>query len=232
MSNPFLAPTLPEQLPDNPMDWAGAWLDEATAQQVQRNPNSMTLVTVGENAQPSARVVLCKRFVADPGYVVFYTNYKSQKVRELQANARVAVTFHWDALGRQVRLEGLAVLSPAPESDEYFATRDWGSKIGAWGSDQSAPLESRKALKKQVLARALKLGVTVSKDLQSVLKKDRPVIPRPDHWGGVRVWPHKIELWVEGADRIHDRAAWTRSLTPAGEHDFETGAWTGTRLQP
>ena len=232
MSNPFLAPTLPEQLPDNPMDWAGAWLDEATAQQVQRNPNSMTLVTVGENAQPSARVVLCKRFVADPGYVVFYTNYKSQKVRELQANARVAVTFHWDALGRQVRLEGLAVLSPAPESDEYFATRDWGSKIGAWGSDQSAPLESRKALKKQVLARALKLGVTVSKDLQSVLKKDRPVIPRPDHWGGVRVWPHKIELWVEGADRIHDRAAWTRSLTPAGGHDFETGAWTGTRLQP
>ena len=232
MSNPFLAPTLPDALPDNPMHWAGAWLDEATARELQRNPNSMTLVTVGDNAQPSARVVLCKQFVADPGYLVFYTNYKSRKIRELRANPLVAATFHWDALGRQVRLEGPAVFSPAAESDAYFATRDWGSKLGAWGSDQSAPLESRNALKKQVLARALKLGVNVSKDLQSLLKKDRPVIPRPEHWGGVRIWPHTIELWVEGADRIHDRAAWTRSLSPAGDHDFEAGAWSGTRLQP
>lgn len=232
MSNPFLAPTLPEQLPDNPMDWAGAWLEEATAQQVQRNPNSMTLVTVGGDAQPSARVVLCKRFVADPGFLVFYTNYKSQKVRELKSNPLVAATFHWDAIGRQIRLEGPAVLSPATESDEYFATRDWGSKIGAWGSDQSAPLESRSALRKQVYARALKLGVKVTKDLQSVLRKDRPIIPRPEHWGGVRIWPHKVELWIEGADRIHDRAAWTRTLSPAGDHEFEAGPWSGTRLQP
>ena len=232
MSNPFLAPTLPDQLPDNPMDWAKAWLDEATDRELQRNPNSMTLVTVGQDAQPSARVVLCKDFVAEPGFLVFYTNYKSQKARELLANPRVAATFHWDAIGRQIRLEGSAVLSPASESDEYFASRDWGSKIGAWGSDQSAPLDSRNALKKQVYARALKLGVSVTRDLQSVLKKDRPVIPRPDHWGGIRIWPHKIELWLEGADRIHDRAAWTRTLSPAGDHDFDPGAWSGTRLQP
>ena len=232
MSNPFLAPTLPDELPDNPMHWAHAWLDEARTQQLQRNPNSMTLVTVDENARPSSRVVLCKTFVADPGYLVFYTNYQSRKVRELLVNPMVAANFHWDGIGRQIRLEGRAVISPAEESDAYFATRDWGSKIGAWGSDQSAPLESRKALRKQVYARALELGVKVSKDLQSVLKKDRPVIPRPEHWGGVRIWPERMELWIEGADRIHDRAQWTRSLAAAGDYDFEPGAWSGVRLQP
>jgi len=129
MTNPFLAPTLPDELPDNPMDWAEAWLQEATTQSVQRNPNSMTFVSVAGNGQPSARVVLCKSFVADPGYVVFYTNYKSRKVDELVSHPNVAATFHWDALGRQIRLEGLAVYSPDSESDEYFATRDWGSQI-------------------------------------------------------------------------------------------------------
>ena len=232
MTNPYLAPTLPDDLPDDPMSWAEAWLREATDQAVQRNPNSMTLVTVSESGQPSARVVLCKSFVADPGYVVLYTNYKSRKVIEIQSRPHVAATFHWDALGRQIRLEGIAVTSPDEESDDYFATRDWGSQLGAWGSDQSAPLESRQALREQVLDRARLLGINVTDNLQSLKDDQIPTISRPPHWGGVRIWPSQIELWIEGADRIHDRAAWSRTLDPAGDHDFEAGPWVGTRLQP
>ena len=193
MIKPSLTAPLPDELPENPMDWARAWLDEATETQIQRNPNSMTLVTVGENLQPTARIVLCKAFVADPGYIVFYTNYRSQKAQQLQANPQVAVTFHWDAAGRQVRLEGPAVCSPKTESDEYFASRNWGSQIGALGSDQSAPIESRQALRTQIYTRARELGVNVSEDLQSVPNEDRLAIPRPDHWGGIRVWPENIE---------------------------------------
>lgn len=232
MTNPYLAPTLPEQLPDNPMSWAEAWLIEATERAVQRNPNSMTLVTIANNGQPSARVVLCKSFVVNPGYLVFYTNYQSRKMREMAANPSVAATFHWDALGRQIRLEGSAIVSPEEESDAYFATRDTGSQIGAWGSDQSSPLMSRQALKDQVHERARKLGVELSEELQVADRGESPRIPRPPHWGGVRIWPTRIELWIEGSDRIHDRAAWTRSLATNGEHDFEVGPWTGTRLQP
>jgi len=232
MSNPYLAPTLPDDLPDDPMSWAAAWLQEATDQSVQRNPNSMTLVTVSDSGQPSARVVLCKNFVADPGYVVVYTNYMSRKVVEIESQANVAATFHWDALGRQIRLEGTAVFSPDKESDDYFATRDWGSQLGAWGSDQSSPLESRQALRDQVLARARALGIDVTGDLQSLNGDQIPAISRPPHWGGIRIWPNRIELWVEGADRIHDRASWDRTLKPSGDHDFDTGPWTGTRLQP
>ena len=214
------------------MHWAAAWLDEATRQRVQRNPNSMTLVTVAEDGQPSARVVLCKDFVPDPGYLVFYTNYESRKVRELRANPRVAVTLHWDALGRQVRIEGIAVLSPAAESDAYFASRHWGSQLGAWGSDQSAPLASRDALLAQLRERAGKLGLNVSEDMQSIQDAERPVIPRPDHWGGVRVWASRVELWIEGKDRIHDRGCWQRKLDRNDEDGFIAGEWNGTRLQP
>lgn len=227
-----MAPVLPDLLPDDPLAWASAWLKHASDNAVQRNPNAMTLATVGGNGAPSARVVLCKAFVTDPGYVVFYTNYKSKKVAQLAQNPQVALTFHWDALGRQVRLEGIAVRSPAAESDAYFATRDWGSRLGAWGSDQSAALESRDALFRQVRARALDLGIDVSENLQTLRGDGRPAIPRPPHWGGIRVWPNRAELWIEGADRIHDRAAWSRSLEPADDYTFRPGPWTGARLQP
>ena len=166
MTNPYLAHRLPDDLPPDPMHWAAAWLDEAARQCVQRNPNAMNLATVGCEGRPSARVVLCKAFVPDPGYLVFYTNYKSRKVSELRASPRVAVTFHWDALGRQVRIEGMALFSPAAESDAYFASRDPGSQLGAWGSDQSAPLASRDALFRQLRERATELGLNVSDDMQ------------------------------------------------------------------
>ena len=231
MTNPYLVQQLPATLPENPMQWAAAWLDEAARQRVQRNPNSMTFATVGNDGKPSARVVLCKDFVADPGYLVFFTNYLSRKVREIRANPDVAVTFHWDALGRQVRIEGTAVFSPAAESDAYFATRDRGSQLGAWGSDQSAPLASREALLRQLQERARNLGLNVSDDLQSIEIVDGGVIPRPDHWGGVRVWASAVELWIEGRDRIHDRARWRRTLD-ASDGDFVAGPWEGSRLQP
>jgi len=214
------------------MDWAKAWLDEAVQNEVQRNPNSMTAVTVDDSGQPSARVVLCKDFVTDPGYLVFYTNYKSDKVKQIAGNNRVALLFHWDSFGRQVRIEGQAVHSPADESDAYFASRDWGSQLGAWGSDQSSPLESRAALIAQVGRRAMKLGVGAAKNIKSIAITDRAIIQRPPHWGGIRVWANRIELWIEGTDRIHDRARWDRSLVANEDGTFMVGEWTGTRLQP
>ena len=214
------------------MHWAAAWLDEAVRRKVQRNPNSMTLATVGDGAQPSSRVVLCKSFVPDPGYVVLYTNYKSRKVIELDANPRVALTFHWDTLGRQIRIEGIAVRSPDAESDDYFASRDRGSQVGAWASDQSAPIDSRDGLMQQLRERARSLGVNVSDDMQKFEGDNGSQIPRPAHWGGIRVWAASVELWIEGNDRIHDRGRWQRSLTTDSEHSFTTTEWRGTRLQP
>lgn len=226
------ADRLPDELPADPMHWADAWIKEATARKVQRNPNSMTVVTVDAHSNPSARVLLCKEFVPDPGYLVFYTNYNSRKVKELEQCAKVAAVFHWDALGRQIRIEGLAVRSPEAESDAYFKTREWGSQLGAWGSDQSDVLESRQALIEQLRERAARLGLSLSDDLQSLTAEEQPTIERPPHWGGIRIWASAIELWIEGKDRIHDRGAWTRELVKASEHAFNTTPWVGRRLQP
>lgn len=232
VSDLFAVPRLPRELPSDPLQWVKDWLDEAFEKKTARNPHAMTCVTVDSESRPAARMVLCKDLVPDPGYVVFYTNYKSDKSRHIAGNPNVALVFHWDALGRQVRIEGQAVRSPEEESDAYFATRDWVSQIGAWGSDQSAPLESRSALVAQVRDRSVKLGVSAVKNLRSIATADRKVIPRPPHWGGYRVWARRVELWIEGRDRIHDRARWERTLEPDGETAFETGAWTSTRLQP
>lgn len=232
MSELYAVKRLPKDLPPDPMPWVRDWLDEAFDKRVQRNPHSMACMTVDDQSRPSARMVLCKEIVTDPGYVVFYTNYKSDKAKHLANNPQVALVLHWDALGRQVRIEGEAVRSPAGESDAYFASRDWVSQIGAWGSDQSAPLESRAALVAQVRDRAIKLGVRAVRNLRSIAAAERNVIPRPPHWGGYRVWARRVELWIEGRDRIHDRARWERSLRRAADDTFVTGDWTSTRLQP
>ncbi len=232
MSKPQTADRLPDELPADPMHWADAWIKEAIASEVQRNPTSMTFVTVDAASSPSARVVLCKEFVPDPGYLVFHTNYNSRKVKELEQCANVAVVFHWDALGRQIRIEGLAVRSPEAESDTYFKTREWGSQLSAWGSDQSDELESREALIQQLRERAAGLGLSVADDLQSLTSTEQPRIDRPAHWGGIRVWASAIELWIEGRDRIHDRGAWKRDLSRASDHIFNVTPWVGRRLQP
>ena len=232
LSKPKTSDRLPDELPVDPMHWADAWIKEATASEIQRNPNSMTLVTVDADANPSARVVLCKEFVPEPGYLVFYTNYNSKKVKDLEQCAKVAAVFHWDALGRQIRIEGLAVRSPEAENDAYFATRDWGSQLGAWGSDQSETIASHAALVSQIRQRASDLGLTLDADTQTLADDNIPDIARPAHWGGFRLWATMVELWIEGKNRIHDRACWQRDIVRATEHTFTTTPWTGNRLQP
>jgi pyridoxamine 5'-phosphate oxidase len=228
----MLADRLPDELPSDPMHWADAWLKEATAAEVQRNPNSMTIASVGADSRPSSRVVLCKEFVPDPGYLVFYTNYRSKKSLELAANPHAAALLHWDALGRQIRIEGTVVRSPEEESDVYFATRDRGSQLGAWGSDQSDPIASHDALIDQVRQRATDLGLQLGPDMQPLAGGKDPEIARPAHWGGFRLWATMVELWIEGKNRVHDRACWQRDIVRSSEHTFTTTPWNGQRIQP
>jgi pyridoxamine 5'-phosphate oxidase len=124
------------------------------------------------------------------------------------------------------------VRSPESESDSYFVTRDPGSQLGAWGSDQSEAIASRDALVLQIRERAAQLGVPFDEDERGQTLAGAAPIARPPHWGGLRLWAGMIELWVEGKDRIHDRAAWCRELVRTDEHTFSVSPWTGTRLQP
>src|SRR5258706_16301355 len=128
---------LPDPLPGDPLQMTETWIRQAFDEQVQPNPNAMTLATVGLNGQPAARIVLCKNLALPEGYLVFYTNYESRKGAELAAQPRAAALLHWDILGRQVRIEGFVVKSPPRESDDYFAGRPWQSRVGAWASQQS-----------------------------------------------------------------------------------------------
>ena len=188
----------------------------------------MVLATVDADGQPSARVVLCKDIDPAGANVVFHTNYLSRKGRELAANPRAAVVFHWDHRHRQVRAEGsVAPLSDA-ENDAYFRTRPWQSRLGAWASQQSQPVESRGALQRAVAAAALKFRIAwhgPGSDEPAGLSVE---IPRPAHWGGFRLTVNAIELWCEGEFRIHDRARWTRTRSAPGM----APTWSVTRLQP
>jgi pyridoxamine 5'-phosphate oxidase len=216
--------SLPEPLPNDPMPLFHEWFKDAAARRTQPNPDAMIVATAAGNGDPSARVLLCKRVVVDPGYIVFFTNYQSRKGRELAARPRAAAVFHWDALHRQVRIEGPIARSPDRESDEYFASRALESRVAAWASAQSEPLASREALRQRVHEIAERFGVAPGATSGTV--------PRPPHWGGSRLWVERIELWTEGANRIHDRAVWTRQLQPASEHMFAGGPWRSTRLNP
>jgi pyridoxamine 5'-phosphate oxidase len=215
---------LPEPLPADPFALFAEWFAAANEQRVQPNPDAMVVATVDADGHPSARVVLCKQLIASPGYVVFFTNYQSRKGRALGATGRAAAVFHWDAFSRQVRLEGPVLRSPADESDAYFASRPVASRLGAWASRQSEPLASRAALVDQVAAAAERFKVRADATEGDV--------PRPPHWGGFRLWPEAIELWVEGPGRVHDRARWTRKLDPKDAVSFAAGPWSGTRLNP
>jgi pyridoxamine 5'-phosphate oxidase len=222
---------LPDPLPPEPLALLNQWMAQSWQQRLQPNPNAMVLATSDPDGRPSARVVLCKEIVAQPGYLVFFTNYLSRKGRQLSRNPRAAAVIHWDALHRQVRVEGPVTQAPAASSDAYFASRPWQSRIGAWASEQSAPIASREALQKVVASTAERFGVPDPGQVTS----DGPVdfqIPRPPHWGGYHLWADSVELWVEGEARIHDRARWTRELTPEADSTFRTGPWTVTRLQP
>lgn len=219
--------TLPEHLPKSPVPLFRAWFDEARSRNLQPNPNAFTLATVDPDGRPSARIVLCKDLHDEPGFLVFFTNYAGRKGRALEAHPRAACVFHWDQLDRQVRVEGPVVRSPAPESDAYFDSRRWESRVGAWASEQSEPIASREAMISKARHTAERLGV----DLAAAVGGQPIEIDRPPHWGGYRIWFERVELWCGGIGRVHDRAGWTRTLTPDGDA-FKPGAWSGTRLQP
>ncbi len=216
--------------PADPLAVLERWLAEAREQRIQPNPNAMVLATCDAAGRPSARVVLCKGLAVAPGYLAFYTNYQSRKGRELAVSGRAAAVFHWDVLHRQVRVEGPVVRAPTQDSDEYFASRPWQSRLGAWASAQSQPAESRQSLERSLRAAAERFGAPPpdSARAESAFAGE---IPRPAHWGGYRLWAESVELWVEGAARIHDRLLWNRHLTPAGE-GFAFSPWQVTRLQP
>jgi pyridoxamine 5'-phosphate oxidase len=221
--------TLPEPLPANPLNLAAQWLAQARLDAAQPNPNAMVLATVDQRGYPSARVVLCKEIDTKLGHILFYTNYRSRKGRELEANCRAAVVFHWDHRHRQVRVEGPVELLSDAENDAYFRTRAWQSRLGAWASEQSEPVESRQALERSVTAMARRFGVPYEGP-GSAEPSDMTVdVPRPPNWGGFRLCADAVELWVEGEFRIHDRARWTRSLPDRRGAD---APWSVTRLQP
>jgi pyridoxamine 5'-phosphate oxidase len=223
--------TLPDPLPANPLAVAAQWLAQAQADAAQPNPNAMVLATVDGRGQPSARVVLCKEIDTKQGSIVFYTNYRSRKGRELTANRRAAAVFHWDHRHRQVRVEGRVEALTDDENDAYFRTRAWQSRLGAWASEQSEPVESRQALERSVVETARRFGIPYAGPGTAEPDHVAVDVPRPANWGGFRLNTDAVELWVEGEFRIHDRARWIRSLAePPGTG--AAGQWSVTRLQP
>jgi pyridoxamine 5'-phosphate oxidase len=224
--------TLPDPLPADPMPLAATWFRQAWDEQVQRNPNAMSLATTGDGGKPSVRIVLCKEIVADPGYLVFYTNYRSRKGRELEKHPWAAVVFLWDALGRQLRVEGPVVHALASESDDYFASRSWRSRLAAITSDQSAAIPTRQQLVERFREAAERLGAPDPMTAPDDDAEPGLRLPRPAHWGGYRLWASVVELWCEGEHRLHDRARWSRGMVSGGDGRFQAEPWRHERLQP
>ena len=197
---------------EDPFALFEAWLAEAVVSE-PNDPTAMALATVDPTGLPNVRMVLLKG-VDGPEHpargFVFYTNLESAKGKELAASRKAALLFHWKSLERQVRVRGLVTSVSAEEADLYFATRPRLSRIGAWASDQSRPLESRLAFEKKVALLTAKFGIGD--------------IPRPPHWSGFRVTPLEIELWHSRPFRLHDRVVFRRAdaIQP----------WSKTRLYP
>ena len=226
--------TLPETLPEHPWGVFKEWWDEAhtgnEGKPVQDNPNAITLATLGDGGMPSCRVVLCKKFDLDAGWICFFTNYRGRKGRQLKAHPKAAACFHWDSLDRQVRIEGEIRVSPAKESDDYFASRALISRLGAWASEQSEPIASREDLLSHYADVMERFGIGIDTILNDS-RENTVHIPRPEHWGGFRLWATRVELWIGGKGRFHDRAVWERTLSAQGD-GFSASPWNSTRLQP
>jgi pyridoxamine 5'-phosphate oxidase len=204
--------TATPQAPDfseagEPFDLFAAWMKDAEARE-SNDPNAMALATMDENGMPNVRMVLLKEGTR-AGFV-FYTNFESAKGVELLAHDKAALCFHWKSLRRQVRIRGTATPVSDEEADAYFATRQRGSRLGAWASQQSRPLEGRFALEKAVARYAAKYGLGE--------------VPRPPHWSGFRLVPVEMEFWHDRPFRLHDRVVFKRETPEA--------PWTKTRLYP
>ncbi len=192
---------------DDPFNLFAEWLKEAEAKEIN-DPNAMSLATVDEEGLPNVRMVLLKGF-DDRGFV-FYTNYESQKGQEVQSAMKAAINFHWKSLRRQVRVRGLVEKVTTAEADEYFQSRPRDSRIGAWASQQSRPLEGPFALTAAVATYAAKFAIGE--------------VPRPPHWSGFRILPLSIEFWHDRPFRLHDRVVFRRADPKA--------PWTKAKLYP
>lgn len=189
----------------NPIEQFQLWFDEAIQAEVNE-PNAMTLATIKPNGYPAARVVLLKG-VSELGFT-FFTNYQSNKGKELESNPHVSLVFTWLELQRQVRIEGKAFKISKEDSDAYFHSRPIGSQIGAHASPQSQPLANRQELERMF------------KEFEQLFNQ-KPIM-RPEHWGGYLVEPHAIEFWQGRQNRLHDRFLFTKTQ----------GNWAHTRLAP
>lgn len=192
---------------DDPLALFDAWMADAEASEIN-DANAMALATVDAAGMPDARMVLLKE--ATPAGFVFYTNTESAKGRQLAAVPKAALCFHWKSLRRQVRVRGPVMPVSAEEADAYFASRPLGSRIGAWASQQSRPLESRFALETAVARYTAQYAAGH--------------IPRPPHWSGYRLTPLEIEFWRDRRFRLHDRFVFRR--------DSADAPWTRERLYP
>ncbi|WP_458790745.1 pyridoxamine 5'-phosphate oxidase [Yoonia sp. MH D7] len=177
---------------DDPFVIAQRWLDEAVDAE-PNDPNAIALSTVDAQGMPNARMVLLKEIEANA--FVFYTNYESQKGQEILGAGKVAFVMHWKSLRRQLRVRGTVVKEDGPQADAYYASRSLKSRLGAWASAQSRPLDSRATLLVAAASQGLKHGTNPA---------------RPPQWGGFRIDPVEIEFWADGAFRLHDRFRWTR----------------------
>ncbi len=194
----------PADCHDNPLRQLSAWLQDAISAGVHE-PTAMNLATVDSSGKPSARIVLLKGL--EQGQLNFYTNYLSRKGECLAQNPWAALTLFWPELERQIRIEGRIGRLPAAESDAYFASRPYGSRIGAWASAQSQPLDTPDTLAECVTR----------------LQAQYPdVVPRPPHWGGYGLSPTRVEFWQGRPSRLHDRVLYLP----------DAGGWTRSRLQP
>ena len=192
---------------EDPFDLFSAWFAEAKAKELN-DPEAMALATTAPDGLPDARMVLLKDW--SPAGFVFYTNAESAKGTQLAANMQAAALFHWKSLRRQVRLRGRVEPVAEAEADAYYASRPRDSRIGAWASQQSRPLESRFALEKSVARHALEFGVGE--------------IPRPPYWRGYRIVPSAMEFWADRPFRLHDRVQFSR--------DGAQERWLRRRLYP
>jgi pyridoxamine 5'-phosphate oxidase len=188
-----------------PLEQFNAWFDQALKAEVNE-PNAMSVATVDADGKPTSRIVLIKQF--DARGFTWYTNYQSQKGRQLQANPHAALLFFWPELERQIRIEGKVERTSAEESDKYFHSRPLKSRLAAIASAQSMPIANRTALEDHYDAVAKQYG-------------DEP--PRPLNWGGFRLVPERIEFWQGRRSRFHDRIVYTLQAN---------GSWTRERLQP